>query len=132
MIVITLWLVLIVAIIVKYVLYRRRMESYVKDLPTMKPLLPILGNAQSFIGIDTAQLFSGIIDSIRLYGTPFVSWIGPVMNVTLDKPEDVKTILMSSSCLDKPYMYRFLPSTRGILTAACMTMPVIKHNNELK
>lgn len=124
MIVITLWLILISVIIIKYVLYRRRMESYVKNLPSLKPILPILGNAHHFIGIDTARLFTGILEFIQLYGTPAVSWIGPVCNITLDKPEDVKAILMSPSCLDKPYMYRFLPSTRGILTAACMIIRI--------
>lgn len=123
MIVITLWLILISVIIVKYVLYRRRIESFVKDLPALKPQIPIVGNALTFIGIDTARLFSGILEFIHLYGTPSVSWIGPVCNITLDKPEDVKAILMSQSCLDKPYMYRFLPSTRGILTAACKKQP---------
>lgn len=62
--------------------------------------------------------------------TPAKAYIGPVLNITLDKPEDIKTILMSQSCLDKPYMYRFLPSTVGILTTECRR--VFFHNNYYK
>lgn len=97
----------------------RRMESYVKHLPTMHPVYPFIGNAHSFIGKSTAELFKGITEFIRDMDTPAKAYIGPVLNITLDKPEDIKTILMSQTCLDKPYMYRFLPSTVGILTTEC-------------
>lgn len=95
------------------------MESYVKYLPTLEPSYPFLGNAHEFIGKTTAQLFKDIVQFIKDKSTPTKSWIGPCLIITLDKPEDIRTVLMSSSCLDKPYMYRFLPSTVGILTAKC-------------
>lgn len=87
------------------------MESYVKHLPTMHPVYPFIGNAHLFIGKSTAELFSGIVKFVKDNETPAKAYIGPVLNITLDKPGDIRTILMSSSCLNKPYMYRFLPST---------------------
>lgn len=121
MILLTLFVVFTVTGLLKYFLHMRRMESYVKHLPTMRPLYPFIGNAHFFFGKSTAELFSGIVNFVKENETPSKSYIGPVLNITLDKPEDIRTVLMSSSCLDKPYMYRFLPSTVGILTTECKT-----------
>lgn len=115
----TLLVFLLVTGLVKYFLHMRHMESYVKDLPIMRPVYPFIGNAHSFIGKSTAELFSGIVNFVKENETPSKAYIGPVLNITLDKPEDIKTVLMSQYCLDKPYMYRFLPSTVGILTTEC-------------
>jgi len=92
------------------------MDSYVKHLPTL-PSVPLLGNAHYFIGKSTVEIFSDIIHFIKSRGTPTKIWIGPCLTLTLDKPEDFKTVLMSPNCLDKPYMYQFMPSDIGILTA---------------
>lgn len=99
----------------------RKMESYVSHLPTMHPVYPFVGNAHHFIGKSTTELFNGIVKFVNETETPSKAYIGPVLNITLDKPEDIRTILMSQTCLDKPYMYRFLPSTVGILTTECMS-----------
>lgn len=119
MILLCLLTILFLTGLLKYWLHKRHMETYVKDLPTMHPVLPFIGNAHFFIGKSTAELFKGIIQFVRDNETPAKAWIGPSLNITLDKPEDIRTVLMSSSCLDKPYMYRFLPSTVGILTTEC-------------
>ena len=118
----TLMVFLVVTGLVKYFLHMRHMESYVKDLPIMGPVYPFIGNAHAFIGKSTVELFHGIVNFVKEYETPSKAYIGPVLNITLDKPEDIKTVLMSSACLDKPYMYRFLPSTVGILTTECKTV----------
>lgn len=123
MIMLTLFVVLVVTGLIKYFLHMRHMESYVKHLPTMHPVYPFIGNAHFFIGKSTAELFSGIVKFVKDNETPAKAYIGPVLNITLDKPEDIRTILMSQSCLDKPYMYRFLPSTIGILTTECKNVP---------
>lgn len=115
----TLVVVLMVVGLIKYFLHMRHVESYVKHLPTMDPIYPFIGSAHHFIGKSTAELFDGIVKFVNDVETPSKAYIGPVLNITLDKPEDIRTILMSAACLDKPYMYRFLPSTVGILTAEC-------------
>lgn len=94
------------------------MESFVKNLPVMEPCYPLIGSAFEFVGKSSAQIFSETIEMVRSYNTPCASWVGPVLTISVDKPEDVKAVLMSPACLDKPYMYRFLPSTFGLLTAA--------------
>lgn len=119
MLMLTLFVLLLIVGLIKYFMHMRHMESYVKHLPTMDPIYPFIGSAHHFIGVTTAELFDGIVNFVNGVDTPAKAYIGPVLNITLDKPEDIRTILMSASCLDKPYMYRFLPSTVGILTTEC-------------
>lgn len=119
MLIVMVFVFLVVTLLVKYFLRMRHWESYVKHLPTMHPVYPFVGNAHFFIGKSTNQLFDGIVQFVKDNESPSKAYIGPYLNITLDKPEDIKTVLMSASCLDKPYMYRFLPSTVGILTTEC-------------
>lgn len=92
------------------------MESYVKHLPTLKPTYPFIGNVHEFIGKNTTEMFNAITEFTRSNETPTKIWIGPCLTITLDKPEDMKAVLTSPHCLDKPYMYRFLPSDMSIAT----------------
>lgn len=111
--------VLVLTILVKYYFWKQHMESYVKDLPGLEGTLPVIGNAHEFVGKSTAEMFTEITSLVKRLDSPIKTWIGPMLTIIMDKPEDVKAILMSSNCLDKPYMYRFLPSDVGILTAKC-------------
>lgn len=58
----------------------------------------------------------------KLNGTPLKGYIGPVLCLSLDRPDDIKTVLMSANCLDKPYLYQFYPRPCGILNARCKTL----------
>lgn len=49
--------------------------------------------------------------------TPAAAWLGPKLHLIIDKPEDLQTVLLSPNCLDKPYVYRFLPNERGLFTS---------------
>lgn len=69
----------------------------------------------------------------KLNGTPLKGYIGPVLCLSLDRPDDIKTVLMSSNCLDKPYLYQFYPRPCGILNARCKISIVWIHGlNVLK
>lgn len=46
------------------------------------------------------------------------AWLGPMfVTICIDHPDDLQTILNSKDCLDKSYMYRFMPAGDGLLTA---------------
>lgn len=119
MIAISLLVVLLVAGLVKYVLHMSRMESYVKHLEIKPPVYPFFGNSLSIIGKSASELFKELVETIKLYGTPMKAYLGPFLVVTVDKPEDIKTVLMSQNCLDKPYFYQFYPSPIGLFTTTC-------------
>lgn len=44
-------------------------------------------------------------------------WIGTQLLVTVTDPEDVKCVLMSDDCLDKPYPYTFFDSNDSLLSS---------------
>lgn len=119
MIVLALLAILIVTVVVKHILQRRHWESYVKHLKVSAPLHPVFGNALEFIGKTPKQIFKELVENIKIIDTPHKSYFGPFLIITLDRPEDFKSALMSQHCLDKPYMYAFYPSNVSIMSATC-------------
>ncbi|XP_031632678.1 uncharacterized protein LOC116346652 [Contarinia nasturtii] len=117
MIAVTVFVALITWAIVKYVLHMRHTESYVKNLKFVTPFVPFFGNILTLIRIsgDNAETFSELFETVKRQETPLKSYIGHELNIILDKPEDVKTILTSPNCLDKPFMYNFFPYKHGLL-----------------
>lgn len=121
MIAIALLVFLVVTGLVKYFLQMRHFESYVKHVKMGNRAFPFVGNAWSLIGKSTTTLFKEITDVTKTHGTPLKGYMGPALVMSLDRPEDIKTVLMSPNCLDKPYLYQFYPRPCGILNARCKT-----------
>lgn len=119
MIVVTLVVILLVWLFFKYIQHIWRMESYVKNVKSLSKTLPFIGNVGFFIGKSPQEAFETMNKFCFEKGTPWKMYFGPELVVSLDKPEDMKTILMSANCLDKPYNYDFYPSSSGILNERC-------------
>lgn len=119
MILLSLLIILIVTILVKYTLHMRHMESYVKHLKMRRPFYPIFGNVINFIGKSGTEMLKEIVDFTKQAETPHKMYIGPTLLIHIDKPEDVKSILTSEFAICKPYVYHFYPNPDGILTARC-------------
>lgn len=119
MIAIALLVFLVVTGLVKYFLQMRHFESYVKHVKMGNLCIPFVGNAWSLIGKSTATLFKEITEATKIHGTPLKGYMGPALVISLDRPDDIKTVLMSPNCLDKPYLYQFYPRPCGILNARC-------------
>lgn len=111
--------ILVIAALVRYLIHMLHMESYVKHLQIKGPVYPFFGNALVMLGKSPVELFKEIVETLKLYDTPVKAYMGPILVITIDKPEDFKTILMSQHCVEKPYLYQFYPSTVGIFTATC-------------
>lgn len=71
------------------------------------------------MGKSSIELFKELIEFTREIGSPYKAYVGPLLFVTIDQPEDMQTILTSSHCLDKPYVYDYMPYNNGILNARC-------------
>lgn len=125
MIAIALLVFLVVTGLVKYFLQVRHFESYVKHVKMGNRSFPLVGNAWSLIGKSTATLFKEITEVTKTHGTPLKGYMGPALVISLDRPEDIKTVLMSPNCLDKPYLYQFYPRPCGILNARCKSQTTI-------
>lgn len=119
MIVLSLVMILVVTLLVKYIMHMRHMESYVKHLYIRPPVYPFFGNSLELIGKSPKYLFKVLVDTIKTHGTPAKAYMGPFLVIIIDRPEDFKTVLMSQNCLDKPYFYEFYPSKVGLMSATC-------------
>lgn len=40
--------------------------------------------------------------------TPSIFWLGPQLTIIVNKPNDMKDVLTSPNCLQKPYVYDFI------------------------
>lgn len=119
MIALSLLAIFFITVIIKYILHIRHLERYVKHLHLIQPSYPLIGNSLQVIGKTQTELFMEFIEYINSNGTPCKAYLGPILLIVIDKPEDFKSALMSQNCLDKPYFYEFYPSKVGLMSATC-------------
>lgn len=103
--------------LVKYILYINHLESYVKHVRHVKPSYPFIGNLLLLIGKSTKELFEIFVKTLE-NGTPVKSYLAAQLYMAIDEPDDVKAVLTSSDCLDKPFIYDYVP--HGLLAEKCM------------
>lgn len=119
MFVVILLVTLVICALVKYILEMYHNESYVQKLKCKQTFIPIFGNALSLLGMTATEIFSDLVKFTTHNETPLKMYIGHRLKIILDKPEDLKAVLTSPHCFDKPYIYGFYPSPRGIITEQC-------------
>lgn len=124
MIAFTICVILLTLALLKYVVHMRHIESYVKNLKSAKPFIPFFGHILKFITKSTSENYEYFVDLATHNESPVKLYIGPKLFVILDKPDDIKAILMSPHCLDKPFLYDYLPYKYGLLTAQCKTQDI--------
>lgn len=82
---------------------------------------PIIGFPAQFIGknnLDISQIMNKVFMDQPDSVTAGKAWVGYQLIIALSDPEDLKTVLMSDDCLDKPYMYQHLDANNSILSSA--------------
>lgn len=119
MITVFLMVTLLIWGLVKYILCIKRMEKYLKHLKSDGPAIPFIGNTSFFTMKSVSEFAKNSFEFALKNDTPLKTNIGPVYYIALDQPEDVKSVLMSPNCLDKPYAYSFYPLPLGLLTQRC-------------
>lgn len=122
MIVLLIVSIIVLCIFAKYMSHMCHLESYVKHLKCQQLFVPFFGNALSAFGVSSIKLMQELIQFTAHNETPLKAYFGPQLFVTLDQPEDVKTVLMSPHCLDRPYFFKFSPTPHGIFSERCKQM----------
>ncbi|CAG9806566.1 unnamed protein product [Chironomus riparius] len=69
----------------------------------------------SFLTADTKTIFEVFDKSFKNKKVCSKSWIGPLFFVGVVEPEDVKIILNSKECIDKPFFMKFLGVLKGTI-----------------
>lgn len=109
---------LVVLIIIKYVFHVQNIDNYLKDVKTL-PRIPFIGSVFLFVGKSLHEICEEVMYTVLRNGTTLKVQVGPSFYVILDEPEDMKTVLTSQHCLDKPYHYSFMPSPNSIVAERC-------------
>lgn len=118
-----LWIIcaLLVISVVYVVSRRQRVNAYVKNLPKipfalLAPFLELKSNKTQ------TELFQCIDKVVNCYNGLASFWMGSKLVVICDDPVNMKTILMSKHCVNKPYFYRMMAAAgNGIFTSTSMS-----------
>ncbi|XP_059611827.1 uncharacterized protein LOC132258514 [Phlebotomus argentipes] len=79
--------------------------------------LPILGSALAFIGRDQEDYLEVLMEIVKDIEGPTRVYLGPQVYMVISTPEDVKTLTMTTGCLNKLDVYRFFHCPTGLATA---------------
>lgn len=116
----TVFIVFIAAIVVR----KLWLESYVKNLPKIpfKLLAPFCELRSHKSPVEIYQYAERVLN----YRNGLTSlWIGLKLTVICDDPINMKTILLSKQCLNKPYFYRMLAEAGNGLFTATSTYNIV-------
>lgn len=109
--------VLIAALMVRI----KQINSYMKNIPKipcsmLAPFLVFRSNKTQ------AKIFQDMEKLINYHDGLAYFCLGTQLTVFCDDPVNLKTILMSKDCVNKPYFYRMMAAAgRGIFTSTSMS-----------
>lgn len=121
-----LWLICVltcavVVLIAAFMFRMKQLNSYMKNIPKipcsmLAPFLVFRPNKTQ------AEIFQDLEKIINYYDGLAYFCVGTQLTVLCDDPVNLKTILMSKDCVNKPYFYRMMAAAgRGIFTSTSMS-----------
>lgn len=106
-----------ILICLKIRISRRKLYELAEKIPG-PPDYPLIGAMHLFFGKDNEEVFQVIDDILNEYKSPAKAWLGPTLVILVDNPEDLKIVLNSPHCMQKPYIYDFLGVSKGLMAAS--------------
>lgn len=85
----------------------RRVQQLAKQFPGPKPL-PLIGNANLFMGLQPEHVCYVIGNLAEQYGDTYTIWLTQTLSIMMFNPRDVEQVLGSTQLLDKALEYSFL------------------------
>ncbi|XP_058823415.1 cytochrome P450 4c21-like [Topomyia yanbarensis] len=109
-------LVVLIASVVQYVRIRRTM-SFARNLPSVEPCYPIIGNGLLFLGQSDEKRFVNVNTALSHPAKLFKMWIGFVPMICTNDTNMAQKILTHPDCMQKPYFYDFFKLEYGVFSA---------------
>ncbi|XP_062551683.1 cytochrome P450 4C1-like [Armigeres subalbatus] len=94
----------------------RRKYKFADALPSLKPVYPLIGNADIMWKSDTKR-FDTLVKIFSDHDRLVKVWAGPQLLIFTCHPDLVQQILTSNDCLEKPFLYSFAGFERGLFTS---------------
>ncbi|XP_063388700.1 cytochrome P450 4g15-like [Cydia fagiglandana] len=105
------WFVALVLSVVSLYWIRWRIKNkqllHISDQLPGPPTIPILGNALQIVG-PPEELTNTVGRYLQEYGDLFRVWIGPDLNIFVNDPDDIKTLLKSHKTSIKGPQYKYI------------------------
>ena len=96
-------LILIVILLIKW--WRQKpLRDFTSKVPGLNKL-PFIGSAYKLIGVAPEDIYETIAGWTKIYKSDFTYWLGSYMVLHIFDPKDIKTVLNSQSCNDKPEIF---------------------------
>ncbi|CAL1678403.1 unnamed protein product [Lasius platythorax] len=92
----------------------------INTLPGPKAL-PLVGSVFYFLQRNPDEILGSLLKLVRDYSSPFQVWMGNKLFIGIYEPDQIKTILQNSNCLDKGVLYKFIEPVLG--KASLLTAP---------
>lgn len=99
----------------QWLLKRRR--DFARNIPWVKPYIPLLGNGLLFIGKDDLQRFWNMKKMFDTDEKLFRFYLGPKTVFGTNDPGTAQQILTEPNCMDKPYVYDYFLADCGVFAA---------------
>lgn len=93
---------------------RKRLSDCVRNLPKipLSAIVPFLRPNKT-----STEVFECLEKIFNYHDGSASMLVGTKLTVLFDDPENIKTILLSKDCVDKPYYYRHIAGGDGLFTA---------------
>ncbi|KAL9700841.1 hypothetical protein quinque_004282 [Culex quinquefasciatus] len=93
-----------------------RINSYSKRIPSVEPIVPILGHIPMLCGINTQEIFEFFVKSFQQVDRMGKIMLGPVPMVMVNHPDLMEQILTNGDMYNKPFLYDFFELGVGLIT----------------
>lgn len=100
-------------ITIKCIEYKRSINKKAEKFNRSKFEYPLIGFAWRMFGVNNEQLMSRLNELFQETNGAFATWLGPQLIIGLSDPKSLQTVLNSSDCLEKAYIYKFLNNKTG-------------------
>ncbi|XP_055638450.1 cytochrome P450 4c21-like [Toxorhynchites rutilus septentrionalis] len=116
MMILILFSIIIVLSLVQYVRFQRKM-LFAKDLLTVQPCYPVVGNGLLFLGKSGEERFYNLAGVLNNPAKLFKMWLGVYPVICTSDPSMAQKILTNPNCMQKPFIYNFFKLDYGLFGA---------------
>lgn len=119
----TVFSIIVLTVISVFFWKRRNLYLFTNGMPGPHSL-PLIGSGHLFFNKTDEQICDLIQKWLKEYPSPAKIWLGPMLALLIDDPNDLQIVLNSPSCLEKAKPYTFFGYSMGLFSSEVSTWKV--------